>query len=1056
VIGLRSYNKSGIRVRCFYFILLICWGLPGLWASVYSQYIFNRFTEENGLSSNRTFCSLKDKDGFIWIGTVDGLYRFDGTDVLKIHNRMNDSTVLSENTIRSLCQDRFGMIWAGSENSGVIILNPQTLNTTRFSTNPYDSLSISADESKDIFEDKTGNLWFAVKDEGIDKYIRDKQIFINYKPTQQYSKLSSRLANSILCHALDPVDDHILWFGSLLGIFRFDTKKEEWTHFPVSRELAENPDNYGGRESVVRTMVFDQEGTIWFGTWGGGLCRLDPKSGYFKIYKYEDLNPVNGYRNNIRRILWKNDHELWFCAQHKGFGYFNTKTGAFTFLKNPGSNKISVPDPFDFFIDQDGLIGIASYASGYYSTNINAHQFNRTEVPYSLIAIEKSDDPDRFWASGHGVYGKLLNIDKKTGNYIEHAFHPVNDRAENFFINIFNDENRLWLPEHFNLYYFDKSVKKIFPYNGFNPESLMIDKAHLHNFTSSSFDGENVWMGTKFQGLFRIDIKKKICQNYIYLDTIERNPFFQEFIFTLNTDNKGRTWFGSRNFGYFDRKINEFTKFVFPENFKECDIKLRQIYSFTETPNGNIWLGTQHSGIAVLEEEGSKYRFIKSYSGKNGLQDNKILKMITDNTGRIWALTETGLSRIDPEKDHIENYSSAYGLIDLRCIHLEENGEILVGSRNGFYIFHPEEIEPVNFKIKPYVKSIKIFDKPIEFQSLLNEKNRIELKHNQNFFAIEYGAINYFEPQKNNFSVYLEGLDQAWHYAGKRKYISYTNLEGGNYIFRLKVNDGQELAIPIFISTPFWKTAWFFALIGLSILGIVLMIHFYRMKQMRKQEALKSIYNKKISQLEIKALRSQMNPHFLFNSLNSIRFYILKNENDNASEYITKFSRLLRLILRNSRQNQISLKDEIQALNIYIDFEQMRFSKKFDYQVTVDETIRQEEVKIQPMTLQPFVENAIWHGLMPKKGSGKLDIQLTKNGNALEIIIEDNGIGRKKAASLKKNDLLETKSFGLQITEDRMNLMQNIRGKKSDFRIVDLYDQENNPCGTKVVITYEI
>ncbi len=261
--------------------------------------------------------------------------------------------------------------------------------------------------------------------------------------------------------------------------------------------------------------------------------------------------------------------------------------------------------------------------------------------------------------------------------------------------------------------------------------------------------------------------------------------------------------------------------------------------------------------------------------------------------------------------------------------------------------------------------------------------------------------------------------------------------------------------MPIYIEIPFWKTWWFILLVAAGILGLILLVHTYRTKQIKKREELKTLYNKKISELEVKSLRAQMNPHFLFNSLNSIRYYILKEDNKNASDYITKFSRLLRLILKNSRENQISLKDELHALKIYIEFEQMRFNRKFEYELTVDESIDQENIQIQPLTIQPFVENAIWHGLMPKESNGNLKVNIAKQNGMLSIIIEDNGIGRQKAAELKKNELTDSKSYGLQITEERMNMMTNIRGKQSNFKIIDLYDKKK-PAGTKVIITFEI
>jgi len=280
----------------------------------------------------------------------------------------------------------------------------------------------------------------------------------------------------------------------------------------------------------------------------------------------------------------------------------------------------------------------------------------------------------------------------------------------------------------------------------------------------------------------------------------------------------------------------------------------------------------------------------------SGLINNRIENLLTDKSGNVWASTPDGLSKIDPISHKIENYGSDYGMRNIICLHLEDDGEIFIGTGNGYYRFFPEDITSIKSLNKPYIKSFKVFDDQQKVNVYTDSIQKINLNPDQNFFSIEYGVVNYFDRNNTNFTYKLEGLDEKWQIAGKRKYVSYTNLSGGDYTFRLKVNNQDELSIPIHIETPFWKTWWFILFITLAIVGFAILVHLYRTKQIKKREEIKTVYNKKISELEVKALRTQMNPHFLFNSLNSIRYYILNEDNKNASEYITKFSRLLRLI----------------------------------------------------------------------------------------------------------------------------------------------------------------
>lgn len=221
-----------------------------------------------------------------------------------------------------------------------------------------------------------------------------------------------------------------------------------------------------------------------------------------------------------------------------------------------------------------------------------------------------------------------------------------------------------------------------------------------------------------------------------------------------------------------------------------------------------------------------------------------------------------------------------------------------------------------------------------------------------------------------------------------------------------------------------------------------------------KAEQLKSIFQSELEQIKMKALQAQMNPHFLFNCLNSIRLFYLKNETQKADAYITKFSRLLRLMLNNSRSNLISLQEELNALQLYIEFEQMRFKDKFIFELSIDNQIDTTNFQIQPLTIQPFVENAIWHGLMQQEQAGKLKIEIQKIAQNTLIAIEDNGIGRAKARQLKAGQNQIHKSHGLTITKERMDLMKKSLNREADFQIIDLKNDNNKAIGTRVEIVY--
>jgi LytS/YehU family sensor histidine kinase len=221
----------------------------------------------------------------------------------------------------------------------------------------------------------------------------------------------------------------------------------------------------------------------------------------------------------------------------------------------------------------------------------------------------------------------------------------------------------------------------------------------------------------------------------------------------------------------------------------------------------------------------------------------------------------------------------------------------------------------------------------------------------------------------------------------------------------------------------------------------------------RKSEKEKADAVIKLMETEFKALRAQLNPHFLFNSLNSIRLFILKNDSEKADDYISKFARLLRLVLNHSRKDMISVFDEIQALKLYLEFEQLRFEQKFDFDLQIDgqEVLNQ---MIPPMIIQPFVE--IWHGLMPRKNNeGKIKVSFQKQVSGLYISIQDNGVGRAAAQKIKSNQSINEGSVGLAITKERLNILKQKSSLQNELEIEDLFDESNQASGTLVNLYFE-
>jgi ligand-binding sensor domain-containing protein len=1020
------------------------------------QYYFHHYDQSAGLSSNFVWGICKSDEGFIWLATSEGLDRFDGGTVMSYKNDLNDSLSLSDDYVMDICQDDDGLLWIGTLNGGINVLDPSTGKFKSYQHDPSDTTSLAFDFNKLVFKDEGGDIWTNVHDRGIDLYNRETDGFDHYVPSDSIRGKVPRLLNSILCYAPDTNKKHLLWLGSMAGVLCLDKNTGSWKHYPIEPEYSETPSVVLGKEKIIRSMAFGPGGHLWLGTWGGGLCRLDTASGKFRVYKYEGLIPVHGARNSITQILTKSQHELWVCTENKGIAVFAIETSEFDFLSEPGTNNIPVPYPSDIIVDESGNLFASTIGNGLYFTNLAAQTFIRRPMPYNLYDIAFVSDKDQFYASVTGSADKVILCDNKGRILKRFTADPVIRDPLEWVFHILNYNDEILLAGSKNMYILDNNNNWISPHPSFHPDKVNQNTDHLLEYQSVTIDREqNIWIGTKFSGIFVFNPVSGSVTNYYHPDNAVNSILFSEFIQDLYTDQHANIWYGEIDFGFFDPRQRSFINYSTDDIVPSPEYQVSKIKCFAGDSDGNIWIGTQSNGVAVIHP-GDSLRLIRSINETSGLANNMVRQVMVDRNDNAWILTYDGLSCIRKDREQVENYGEDNGLTSLRVMREAPDGSIYITASGGFYHFSPGEIKSLQTWSRPYIKDIHTYTRPVPLIKVKGKLKEIMLPYMENNISVSFGMISYFKRNESRLEYMLKGLDPRWQQAGKNLSVSYASLPPGNYQFLLRTSDGGQTSLPITILPPYWRTWWFISIAFLLTAGLIYTAFTIRARQIRKQEELKASYQRKFAEQEVKALRSQMNPHFLFNSLNSIRYYVLNNENENAADYITRFSRLLRLILQNSRSDQISLKDELHALRLYIEFEQMRFNRKFEYAIDTGENVNTESILIQPLTIQPFVENAIWHGLMPVEKEGRLLVSIMKDSQYLIITVKDNGIGRERSAKTRRPNPTIIKSYGLDITQERMNLYQALRGKRSDFTIKDLYDRSGEPAGTEVKIVIEL
>lgn len=599
---------------------------------------------------------------------------------------------------------------------------------------------------------------------------------------------------------------------------------------------------------------------------------------------------------------------------------------------------------------------------------------------------------------------------------------------------LFNDDNAVFLSDYVKIFKYSFSLNKILNYNYDKNFSTLV-KSSIHPLTK-----ENLIIPTN-KGIY--NLAQNNVSKYKINGMNNDDEFFYGFVdskgfFHINEKSKFYSILRKNSLNELDLvQKNEFNIIIF-DKFE--DVKNEKLYLFT----------TDFIYVTDLKD----YSVKKINSRFRGTQ---ILSATVDDNGHFWFLTNEGLAFYKSETDEVRYFNQFDGLelgrVGRKNCFKSFDNTIFVAGTNGLYYFNPADIQFSTIEAKLNIASIKIND--VEKKYLWHQNN-VTFNHDENYFSFDLRAIEYDNPSKAKLAYYLEGWDKGWDTCSTpTTLLRYNKLPYGSYTLHVATANADNYwsknhyKIEFYIKPPFYLTWWFITLSAILFFTAVYLYYQRQIGRIRIEEQLKS----KITEVELQALRAQINPHFMNNCLNAISGFILKQDFQNSYFYLTKFARLMRLILEHSKSEFIKLSEEIEALRYYIEMESLRFSAKFTYEIVVENDIDVKKIKIAPMLIQPFVENAIWHGLLPQN-KGHLSIQFSFSDNAIICIIEDNGIGRKKASEHREQRTKQHTSYGISIIKDRINILkEKNKNSKGDIEIIDLYDDNNVAKGTKIILT---
>ena len=803
---------------------------------------FEHITLEDGLSDSTVYSIAQDTTGYLWFGTQDGLNKYNGYNfTIYKSDPLNPNTLANDNA-GNIYADRDGIIWIGSWGGGLDRLNPKTGQFTNFTNNPNDPHSLSFDRVQTIFQDKSGAIWVGTAGGGLNKFDSKTETFSHYKndPNNPNSISNDRIWR------LAEDNQGMLWVATSDGLNKFDPQSQTFTRYFA------DPDNPRSlSHSLIRTVYVDNSGTLWVGT-EEGLNRYNPNTDDFDVFLNDPSNPQSLNDNTINAILEDSTGRLWVGTSRGGLNLLNRQDGTFThILNNPlESSSLSYNDIRWIHEDNAGVLWFATRGGGVNKLVPNSGKFihfgSTPGTPVSLNnndvrAIYKNQD-NTVWIGTKGGGLNIYNPQTKTYTvYQENPDNP-NSLSSNDVYAIYKDDDGIfWLgTSGGGLNKFDPQTETFTHYkpDDTNPTSLSSEDIQ----TIYKDRNGTLWIGTKGGGLNKFDPATEQFTRYQH-NPNDPTSLSNNDVYTIHQDSYGTLWVGTYGGGLnkFDPATESFTQFQYnPED--PTSLSNNNLYSIVEDKNGILWIGTANGGLNAFDPVTGQFT---RYTELEGLPSDVVYSILEDNDGYLWLSTNNGLSKFNPTTGQFINYSSGDGLERViyreGASHKDEEGKLYFGGINGLTKFNPTEIIENNHAPLVVLTRFSLLNQPVQFSQPIDQIGQIELSYEDDVLSFEFAALDFTNPAKNHYAYMLEGFDDDWIDAGSRPFVTYTNLDPGQYVFKVKgannagVEADASLVIPIEVTPPFWETWWFRILAVLVVLGIGLAIFKIRVSAIEAQ-----------------------------------------------------------------------------------------------------------------------------------------------------------------------------------------------------------------------------
>lgn len=824
---------------------------------------------QQGLSHQLIHTIIKDSKGYMWIGTHDGLNKFDGSNFVIYENSPNDSTSLLHNSIHALIEDRQHNLWIATS-QGVNLYNREKdnfidIDHIKGNVNHLNTIYISA-----LCEDAEGNIWIGTFGYGINVYNYKQHKFYYYS---HYDPDKSSV-NSQYITALAKDNDGNIWVGTYTGLDMYDRKQKVFKHFVYNAS-----DNNSLSNNHVTSLFVNRSGDLWAGTLRGGLNKLVRTNGAVSFQRYQHTSDPNSLSDNfVFSICEDKKGNLWVGTDKGGLNCLNQHTGKTISYRVEEGNPYSLSSNsiWSLYSDDNDILWIGTYNKG---LNVIDDKYQKFE-PYQRSICSKNtlnsndvrgfseDKEGNIWMATDG--GGICRFNPQTRQFTKSVMNRdgENPLTRNDVIEVIVDSlQNFWVGMWGGgVDHLDKNCKRIKNYKiegvqgaGDNNVILVYEDKH-----------RNIWVGTAGSGLFLYDRKTDK-----FIPIINKDDALKllntAFISSVLEDCDGTIWIGTLYGLVCLRKSShgEFRFRTFYHNDKPGSISSNRVIYVFEDSKKRLWLGTEDNGLNLFNKRDSSFTV---YLKGDGLPNNTIKGMLEDAHGNLWVSTNKGISKFNPARRTFTNYTQEDGLNSDEfykgCLK-SSSGEFYFGSNKGFNLFYPDSIKTNTYIPPVYLTDFKIFNKSVPIgikgsplQKHISATSRITLTYKQTSFSIEFVALNYTRSLRNQYVYMLEGLDHEWNRAGAQRSATYTNIHPGTYTFKVRGSNNNGLFNPvpttleITVLPPWWQTVWAYAiyvLVFFSLLYAFIKLQMIRIKQLQilKLERMRRQKDEEVNQMKL-------------------------------------------------------------------------------------------------------------------------------------------------------------------------------------------------------------